>query len=181
MSSWWWLSGLSWKRWSWPDQRRWEKISQKIRRRFQQGFEFSVCLWTLDILHSISFLRVGSVSELLSDEERCGGATDDYYWTHWVGAATLSLVCWPSQAALSCRGGEDNPNQCLQIDKMIFVFELFFSFFGIQVILRLQCNVYRSNLYEDIKILWLLWLFDTSRYSRVQSLDYYRESTSLTP
>ena len=32
------------------------------------------------------------MSELLSDEERCGGATDDYYWTHWVGAATLYFV-----------------------------------------------------------------------------------------
>ena len=162
--------------------------SKEMRENFSEDSPaFSTRLWifgmSLNIRYSSLniFSRVGSVSELLSDEERCGGATDDYYWTHWVGAATLSLVCWPSQAALSCRGGEDNPNQCLQIDKMIFVFELFFSFFGIQVILRLQCNVYRSNLYEDIKILWLLWLFDTSRYSRVQSLDYYRESTSLTP
>ena len=41
------------------------------------------------VFHETLFLRVGSVSELLSDEERCGGATDDYYWSHWVPTQTL--------------------------------------------------------------------------------------------
>merc|ERR1711934_766080 len=52
-----------------PDQIRGDE--RKFLRRFAGIFN-----------KALNF-RVGSVSELLSDEERCGGATDDYYWTHW--------------------------------------------------------------------------------------------------
>lgn len=99
----------------------------------------------MNISHKISFLRVGSVSELLSDEERCGGATDDYYWTHWVGAATLYFV----DHLKLLLGVEEEKITTATVHNLIktcsFVFELsFFSFFGIQVRLRLQSLALKS-------------------------------------
>jgi len=63
--------------------------------------------------------RIGSVSELLSEEEMCGGATDDYYWTYWGINITFTLELDPDIESHKV-GFHLPPDKILPVGKKVF-------------------------------------------------------------
>ena len=58
----------------------------------KSDFMFLICLCSS--VYAFQICRIGSVSELLNKEELCGGATDDYYYTHQGINLTYTVHVW---------------------------------------------------------------------------------------
>ena len=58
----------------------------------KSDFMFLICLCSS--VYAFQICRIGSVSELLNKEELCGGATDDYYYTHQGINLTYTVQFW---------------------------------------------------------------------------------------
>ena len=58
----------------------------------KSDFMFLICLRSS--VYAFQICSIGSVSELLNKEELCGGATDDYYYTHQGINLTYTVQFW---------------------------------------------------------------------------------------